>query len=92
MRMRQTRKDWMSRHKIETVNHIWVFGWDPPLRTFFLQRFSPGEDEVADFWLGGEPNTYMREVEDLVREAHRCGLHIDYTHQVLLYGDQHDGR
>lgn len=72
---------------------IFAFGWDQPRRSFFLQVFDttrPENDQII-VWLGNTDETKMYEVEDLVREANKNGLIIDYPTQVKLYGEKDDG-
>jgi copper oxidase (laccase) domain-containing protein len=72
---------------------IFAFGWDQPLMSFFLQVFDitrPENDQII-VWLGSTNETKMYEVEDLVREANKHGLTIDYPTQVKLYGEKDDG-
>jgi len=86
----------MSQH--ETISQDgsrkWVYGWDQPLQSFFLQvhHLDAPEDEQIKVWLGADPATQMYEVEDLVREAMKEGLDIPYRIQVELHGEKDDGR
>jgi hypothetical protein len=83
----------VSRHEIDDDQYTWVVGWDQPLSTFFLQRFSKGDpDSGADFWLGATPATQMYEVEELATTALKCGLVIDRKLQAVLYADKDEGR
>lgn len=73
----------------------WVFGWDQPLMSFYLQKhdaFIENLDDNPVLWLGATADTTMYEVEDLVREAAKAGLTIDHETQVELYGEKDDGR
>ena len=83
----------MSRHKQEFNGGEWVFGWDQPLRTFYVQKydFSFPEDEQIRVWLGATGDSVMYEVDDLVRAARKHGLFIDYAMQMTLYGDKDEG-
>jgi len=84
----------MSQHIVEQDNKKYVFGWDQPLMSFFLQvhDLSRPEDEQITCWLGADPATQMYEVEDLVKEAMKEGLDIPYRIQVELHGEKDDGR
>src|SRR3954465_8176769 len=73
---------------------LWVFGWDPPLMTFFLQKHDAlleDKDENPILWLGATADTQMYEVEDLVKVARKHGLEIDYETPVKLYGGKNEG-
>lgn len=84
----------MSQHMIERGEKKYVFGWDQPLMSFFLQVHDTtrAEDEQIICWLGADPETKMYEVEELVKEAMKAGLDIPYRIQVELYGEKDDGR
>jgi len=75
----------------------YVFGWDQPLMSFYLQVHDmtrPEDDETKPriiFWAGATVDTQMYEVEDLVKVARRQGLIIDHVMQVALYGEKDDG-
>lgn len=72
----------------------WVFGWDQPLQSFFLQKhdgFRKDEDVNPILWLGATAITRMYEVEDLVKVARKHGLDISHELQVELYGEKDDG-
>lgn len=74
-----------------------VFGWDQPLMSFYLQVHDmtrPEDDEEKPriiFWAGATADTQMYEVETLVRIAGRYGLVIGHEMQVSLYGEKDDG-
>lgn len=74
-----------------------VYGWDQMLQSFYFQKHDltrPEDDEENPrivVWLGALPDTRMYEVEDLVRVAHKHGLHIDPAMRVKLYGEKDDG-
>jgi hypothetical protein len=83
----------ISRNKeTETWEDIkWVFGWDQPLMSFYLQKhdaFIDNPDDNPVLWLGATSDTKMYEVEDLVREAAKAGLAIDHETQVKLYTER----
>lgn len=75
-------------------NTKWVYGWDQPLQSFFLQKhdLTKPEDEQIVAWLGATNTTKMYEVEDLVREARVLGLDILHGAQTQLYADKDEGR
>lgn len=83
----------MSRHEVEQGEKKYVFGWDQPLMSFFLQVHDliREEDDQVVVRLGASPDTTMYEVADLVRAAAKHGLHIEYVMQVKLYGEKDDG-
>lgn len=86
----------MSQHEIVQEEKKYVFGWDQPLMSFFLQvhdtRLDPTRGRSIKVWLGSDPATTMYEVEDLVAEAMAAGIDIPYRLQVELYGEKDDGR
>lgn len=88
----------MSRHYArDTGRYGFVYGWDQPLQSFFLQKYDQSainEDNKhpTTVRLGDTAETKMYEVEDLVRVAAQHGLQINYRLQVILYGDKDDGR
>jgi hypothetical protein len=88
--------------KVEVSRHVvvnkkgsrkWVFGWDQPLQSFYLQvhDLSLPEDDRIVTWLGADAQTQMYEVEHLVQAASEHGLAIDHRYQVMLYGEKDDG-
>jgi pyrroline-5-carboxylate reductase len=84
----------VSRHEVELGEKKYVFGWDQPLMSFFLQVHDlvrEDEDDQIVVALGASPATQMYEVEDLVRAAAKHGLNIDHATQVKLYGEKDDG-
>lgn len=84
----------MSQHVVVQEERKFVFGWDQPLMSFYLQVHEEHrpEDEQIVVWLGATPDTKMYEVEDLVHAAHSEGLLIDHPMRVQLYGEKDDGR
>lgn len=83
----------MSRHEITNEKGTWAFGWDQPLRSFFLQLYVEGEpDDSPVIWLGATHHTRMYEVETLVANARANGLVITPDMQVILYGDKDESR
>jgi hypothetical protein len=87
------RKGSMSRHIVEQGEMKYVFGWDQPLMSFYLQVHDTvrEEEDQITVWLGATADTKMYEVEDLVRAANQHGLNIDHATQVKLYGEKDDG-
>lgn len=83
----------MSRHELINDKGRWVFGWDQPLMSFFLQLHNPclSEKKNPVIWLGATAKTSMYEVEDLVRAATKYGLPITPELQVKLYGEKDNG-
>jgi hypothetical protein len=85
----------MSQHIIDEEHVKWVFGWDHPLCSFFLQM----HDKTLDIpdgnpvvWLGATRKSVMYEVEELVLAAKLLGLHIPYEMEIVLYADKDEGR
>jgi hypothetical protein len=91
--VRTTRKVAVSRHIVEQNEKKYVFGWDQPLASFYLQIHDLVRDEEDQItvWLGATADTRMYEVEDLVRAATKHGLLIDHRTQVELYGEKDAG-
>lgn len=84
----------MSQRVIEEGVKKYVFGWDQPLQSFFLQVHDstrPPDEQIVT-WLGADPATKMYEVEDLVKAAMKEGLDIPYRIEVELYADKDYGR
>lgn len=83
----------MSQHVVQDERFKFVFGWDQPLQSFFLQKHDPtrSEDDQIVVWLGATADTRMYEVENLVHAAHKHGLHIDHKMRVTLYEEKDDG-
>jgi copper oxidase (laccase) domain-containing protein len=83
----------MSQHIITEGSKKYVFGWDQPLMSFFLQVHdtSRSEEDQIIVWLGATADTKMYEVEDLVRALAQNGLLIDHSTRVELYGEKDDG-
>jgi hypothetical protein len=85
----------MSRHVVMSRkgDKKWIFGWDQPLQSFYLQVHDMNlpEDERIVAWLGADKNTYMYEVEDLFQVAKMYGLAIDHTYRPVLYREKDDG-
>lgn len=88
----------MSQHIITNEKGKFVFGWDQPLQSFYLQKHDltiseedEGDPDPIVARLGASADTQMYEVEDLVRAAQKLGLDISYSTQVKLYGEKDDG-
>jgi hypothetical protein len=88
-----TRRD-VSQHIVHDEQYKFVFGWDQPLQSFYLQKHdsTQSEEEQIIAWLGATAETKMYEVEDLVHAAAKHGLRIDHQMRVKLYGEKDDGR
>lgn len=72
----------------------WVFGWDQPLQSFYLQKHDAlveDPDENPVLWLGATSETEMYEVEHLVQVASEHGLEISRKMQITLYGEKDAG-
>lgn len=85
----------MSQHIVVQEKKKFVFGWDQPLMSFFLQVHDltiEEEDDQIIARFGATLATEMYEVEQLVQTASECGLHINYPTQVALYGEKDDGK
>lgn len=84
----------VSQHIVEEGRFRYVFGWDQPLQSFFLQVH---DSELVDpennpvHWVGATADTKMYEVEDLCRSAQVFGLHISHEMRATLYGEKDDG-
>ena len=87
------KKGAMSQHIVEQENKKFVFGWDQPLMSFFLQVFDRTllEEERMTVWAGATKDSQMYEVDDLVVMARRYGLDIPYETQVKLYREKDEG-
>jgi hypothetical protein len=83
----------VSRHVVTDGQYKYVFGWDQLLQSFYLQKhdYSKDVDEQVEVWLGGDKDTIMYEVENLVYAAQRHGLRIGYNMRVKLYGEKDSG-
>jgi hypothetical protein len=83
----------MSQHIVVQEGKKFVFGWDQPLMSFFLQVHNTrrDEDDQIVVWLG-TTLAQMPEVQNLVLAAHAEGLLIDHETRVKLYGEKDDGR
>lgn len=83
----------MSQHIVEEGQYKWVFGWDQPLQSFYLQKHDStrSEEEQIIVWLGATRETRLYDVEDLVRAAAKNGLVIDYKMRSELYREKDDG-
>lgn len=84
----------MSQHVVTQEEKKYVFGWDQPLQSFYLQVHdtSRAEDEQIIAWLGATSETKMYEVEELTQVAMQYGLRLDHPMRVELYGEKDDGR
>jgi hypothetical protein len=87
----------MSRHEIVDGNYKFVFGWDQPLQSFFLQIHSSLVDHIPDYnpimRFGADRHTSMYEVEDLEYILYKYGRYrLSNDMQKVLYQDKDDGR
>jgi hypothetical protein len=87
----------VSQHIVESPegDRKWVFGWDQPLQSFYLQvHFSDLEEDEANptIYLGDTMQSRMYEVEDLVRACAEHGLMLAPSHERELYSEKDDGR
>lgn len=88
----------MSRHEVksEDESRLWVFGWDQPLQSFFLQvhHLDAPEDheDRCQYVVGASADTHCYEVEDLVRVAKSRDLYIPLETQTDLYLEKDEGR
>jgi hypothetical protein len=87
----------MSQYIVEESTKKFVFGWDPPLQSFYLQvhDLTREVDDQIVLWLGAgscgnAPKMY--EVEDLVLEAMKHGLEIPYRAEMDLAEDKNNER
>lgn len=83
----------VSQHIVVDQQMKYVFGWDQPLISFYLQVHDltrPENDQII-VWLGSEATTTMYEVEDLVRAAAKNGLIIGHNTQRQLYAEKDNG-
>lgn len=86
----------VSRHVVvnKAATKKWVFGWDQPLQSFYLQvhDLSLPPDEQITHWLGADPKTQMYEVEHLIQAASEHGLGIDHSYLPILYQEKDEGK
>lgn len=83
----------MSQHIVVDQQFKFVFGWDQPLQSFYLQKHDTTQDEEEQIivWLGADKDTKMYEVEDLAHAAQSHGLYLDHQMRLTLYGEKDDG-
>lgn len=84
----------MSQHIVVQEEKKFVFGWDQPLMSFYLQvhDMTRDEDDQIVTWLGTMPGFKLYEVEDLVRSASKNGLEISLETQSDLYVEKDEGK
>lgn len=74
----------MSQHSITHENKKWVFGWDPPLMSYFLQvhdsNLSEEENPIA--WIND-----LHNLEDLTRALKEHGIELSPGLQKWLFQD-----
>jgi hypothetical protein len=83
----------VSKHEIANQYYKFVFGWDQPLQSFFLQihNLEMDEEENPVFWYGADKDTEMYEVEDLARAMAKHHYKLDEETKVALYREKDDG-
>lgn len=72
----------------------WVFGWDNPLQSFYLQihdAFAEDYDANPVIWLGATEETKMPTVADLALTAVSYGLAISPAKQGMLQAEKDRG-
>lgn len=83
----------MSQHIVVREKVKFMFGWDQPLQSFFLQVHDTTRDEddqiIARY--GATLGTRLYEVEDLVRVARGHDLEIGHNVQVDLFREKDEG-
>lgn len=84
----------MSQHVILQNDKRFVFGWDPPLGSFFLQIHDLNKDEEENpiVWLGTAPEDKQLGVGVIVQTAREHGLIINREMQGLLYEEKRENR
>lgn len=61
-----------------------VIGYDPPLRTYFLQAFPDEATDACALWLGGFLEEYPS-LESIINAARADGFEVHgLTHDVIL--------
>lgn len=70
----------MSRHIVTVTGQAQtdreaIIGYDPPLRTFFLQAFPDSETDACALWLGGILHEFSS-LEAIVETARSRGFEI----------------
>lgn len=84
----------VSQHVVEDGRFSYVFGWDNPLQSFYLQVH---DAEIVDpdknpvHWIGATAATTMFEVEELCQSAETHGLYISHEMRATLYAEKKDG-
>lgn len=82
----------MSQHKVTIGNMKYVFGWDPPLQSFFFQVHDTELDEEHNpiYWYG-DASTPMYELEDLHKVMDKHDIKVDPEMSATLYLDKDEG-
>lgn len=70
----------MSRHTVIVIGPTRtdddaIIGYDPPLRTFFLQAFPDPETDVCALWLGGLLREF-KSLESIIETARAEGFEV----------------
>ncbi|GAK73136.1 hypothetical protein RRU01S_31_00700 [Agrobacterium rubi TR3 = NBRC 13261] len=79
----------MSRYPITVKSNLQidesaVIGFDPPLRTFFLQAFPDEATDACALWLGGFLEEY-RSLESIIDAARSEGYEVHgLNHDVII--------
>jgi hypothetical protein len=83
----------MSQHKVTIGTMKYVFGWDPPLQSFFFQVHDTELPEESNpiYWYG-DASTRLYELEDLQKVMDKHGLKADLEMSTTLYLDKDEGR
>ncbi len=82
----------MSQHILEDSKHKFVFGWDQPLQSFFLQVHHKNLPEDSNpVVMLGTAGKVIYEVEDLAKITQTYGLDIDIITQSQLFVEKDQG-
>lgn len=83
----------MSQHIVTQDEKKYVYGWDQPLMSFYLQVHDTtrSEDDQIVVWLGVDKETQLYEVSQLVHAAAKQGLFLNHTTRVQLHGERDNG-
>jgi hypothetical protein len=83
----------MSQHIVVREEKKFVFGWDQPLQSYYLQVHDTtrDEDDQIIVWLGATPETKMYGVDRLVTAAAKNGLLLDHPTRMALYREKDEG-
>lgn len=79
----------MSRYSVEITNGTEtdpeaIIGFDPPLRTFFLQAFPDPETGECALWLGTSLEEFPT-LESIIEDARNAGYEIrELSHETIM--------